>query len=100
MAKQTKPELIKEAIPAEVLARIPEDGVTLSAAVRAGTEVGVGPENQIMVVGPKRGRWRAGRLFTSEPTIIDIADLPEENVQALISDPMLIVGPAFPQRDT
>jgi hypothetical protein len=54
------------------------------------------PEGRIMVVGPKGGRWRAGRYFGPEPTVIDVDDLTEEEGLALTSDPKLIVGPAFP----
>ena len=83
---------------------VPEIGVNMSDAVRqeasktlkAALEEGKSPEGQIMVIGPKGGRWRAGRHFGPEPTIIDVADLTEEEGRALISDPKLVVGPAFP----
>lgn len=74
----------------------PQDGMKLSDAVRAAVEAGKSPDKQIMVVGPKGGRWRAGRHFGPEPTIIDVAELTEDEAMALISDPKLVVGPAFP----
>lgn len=96
MAKQPKDPKANEAKDAGTITRVPEDGVALSEAVIAAIEMGKSPQGQIMVVGPKGGRWRAGRHFTPEPTIIDVEDLTEEDGNALISDPKLIVGPAFP----
>jgi hypothetical protein len=87
MAKQPKPEKTDA---------VPEDKVTLSEATQEALDTGKSPEGQIMVVGPKGGRWRAGRYFGPEPTIIDVEDLTEEEGHALISDPKLVVGPAFP----
>ncbi len=45
----------------------------------------------VEVTGPRRGRRRAGRFFTAEPTIIPLADLGEEDKAALIADPLLAV---------
>lgn len=72
-----------------------KDSVALPDAIRAAADAGKDPQGQIMIVGPKGGRWRAGRHFGPEPTIIDVADLTEEEGRALISDPKLVVGPAF-----
>lgn len=96
MAKQPKEPTAKEPV---TETRVPEDGVALSEAVRAAIEAGQSPRGQIMVVGPKGGRWRGGRHFTPEPTIIDVADLTEEEGMALIHDPKLVVGPAFSGHD-
>lgn len=45
----------------------------------------------VVVTGPKRGRWRAGRKFGSEPVMIPIEDLDEAAFEALNSDPRLQV---------
>lgn len=45
----------------------------------------------VVVTGPKRGRWRAGRHFTAEPRIIPVQNLSEADKAALIADPRLAV---------
>lgn len=59
-----------------------------AAEERAAAEDG----NTIIVVGPKNGRWRAGRHFTSQPVTIAVADLSEEEAIALHDDPLLAVS--------
>lgn len=58
--------------------------VTSKAGVTAPTQV-------VVVVGPKRGRWRAGRHFATEPVEIPLEDLSEVEKGALIGDPALSV---------
>ena len=48
----------------------------------------------ITVVGPKKGRWRIGRQFTLEPTVIAVSDLTEDQIDALERDPLLIINAA------
>ena len=48
----------------------------------------------ITVVGPKKGRWRIGRQFTLEPTVIAVSDLTEDQIAALERDPLLIINAA------
>lgn len=48
----------------------------------------------VVVVGPKRGRWRAGRRFGPEETRIPVEDLSEAQKMALLDDPALIVSVA------
>lgn len=48
----------------------------------------------VVVVGPKRGRWRAGRRFGPEETRIPVEDLSEAQKTALLDDPALIVSVA------
>lgn len=45
----------------------------------------------ILVTGPKRGRWRAGRHFTQEPVLFDLAKLTEEEGAAILGDKALTV---------
>ncbi|MGD1880849.1 MAG: hypothetical protein ACFB11_00825 [Paracoccaceae bacterium] len=45
--------------------------------------------NFARVVGPKRGRWRAGTEFGQTPTFIDVADVTEEMAGAINGDDKL-----------
>lgn len=45
----------------------------------------------VMVKGPEKGRWRAGRHFTMEPTSIPLVDLTEAELEKLCGDPLLTV---------
>ena len=49
---------------------------------------------EVVVVGPKRGRWRAGRHFGPEPVRIPVEELTEDEKAALVADPVLIVSVA------
>ena len=46
----------------------------------------------VVVKGPEKGRWRAGRHFTMEPTSIPLTDLTEADLEKLCGDPVLTVG--------
>lgn len=46
----------------------------------------------VVVIGPAKGRWRAGRHFTAEPTKIRINELSETDLVALQADPVLNVS--------
>lgn len=46
----------------------------------------------VTVVGPRNGRWRLGRHFTSEPTRILADELSKDDLIALRADPRLIVS--------
>jgi hypothetical protein len=54
-------------------------------------ELEPGAEGAIIVTGPKKGRWRAGRHFTSEPQIILVSDLEPGQREAIQADPKLTV---------
>ena len=47
----------------------------------------------VSIVGPKRGRWRAGRHFTPEPTVIALDELSLDEQAAIAMDPELKVTP-------
>lgn len=49
------------------------------------------PVPSFVVTGPKKGRRRAGRSFGPEPVTIPAADLTEDEIAALTSDPGLTV---------
>lgn len=46
----------------------------------------------LRVVGPAKGRWRAGRKFGPEPVEIPVAELSLEDMAKLATDPELVVG--------
>lgn len=72
----------------------PESAVKAGAA-HSGAASQAAPEfDAVAVVGPKKGRWRAGRHFTPEVTIIPLAELNETELAALKGDPYLVVGDA------
>lgn len=52
----------------------------------------------LVVVGPKKGRWRAGWHFGADPVCIPLADLSEDEKVAIEGDPVLKVRlePALP----
>lgn len=52
-----------------------------------------GPDSlEVVVIGPTRGFWRAGRHFTKEPTVIAARDLTNGQFKALHDEPNLIVS--------
>jgi hypothetical protein len=63
-----------------------------AAAQKAKDEQDELSEPHIVVIGPKKGRWRAGRHFGPEPTIILVSDLIEGEGDALRSDPTLAIS--------
>lgn len=60
------------------------------AAVKEATD-GHAPEPTIVVTGPEKGRWRAGRKFTREPSSIPAGDLTDKELALLQADPELQV---------
>lgn len=46
---------------------------------------------EVVVLGPKTGRRRAGRRFGPEPTVIPLSELNEADKAVLIADPKLSV---------
>jgi len=49
------------------------------------------PAFEIEVVGPREGRWRAGRHFHREPTIIPAEELTFEEFTCIHQDTVLLV---------
>ena len=45
----------------------------------------------VVIAAKQPTRWRIGRHFTPEPTLIPLDDLSEADVDALRSDPLLLV---------
>ena len=43
------------------------------------------------VTGPAKGRWRTGRLFGAEVTVLAVDDLTESEIDMLMADPELAV---------
>lgn len=50
------------------------------------------PGYTFVVIGPAKGRWRAGRHFTQEPVSIALEELTEAELAALRADPELAVS--------
>ena len=48
-------------------------------------------EAALEVIGPKTGRWRAGRHFTDAPVLLPLASLSDAEIAALKGDPSLTV---------
>lgn len=61
------------------------------APVFVGVDLAAQPDTTavLVVTGPRRGRWRAGRHFTDQPTRIPLDDLTEIELDALRDDPAL-----------
>jgi hypothetical protein len=73
------------------MASAPASQATFTAGAAESGAVAKAPEGQtIMVVGPAKGRWRAGRHFTPEPVIIALSDITSEQLLALEDDPELV----------
>lgn len=68
------------------MARLRKQNVPLSKA--AATADGA---TAIIVTGPKKGRWRAGRYFTAESTLIELAELTDDELATIAADPALTV---------
>ncbi|WP_126975040.1 hypothetical protein [Frigidibacter oleivorans] len=49
----------------------------------------------LVVTGPRKGRWRAGRHFGPEPVTLVAADLTEAERAQLMDDPVLTVTVAL-----
>lgn len=81
-------------------ASAPPSAAGEAAAVPVGPNPhGDGPQHEpataagfiLLVKGPAKGRWRAGRKFGPEPVEILAAELTEEDMQKLMTDPELTV---------
>lgn len=66
-----------------------------SAAAPAGdpvvSQASAGAEPSLVVIGPRRGRRRAGRQFGPEPVTIPLAELSDDEIAAIKGDPALTV---------
>ncbi len=51
----------------------------------------IAPPPTVVVTGPEKGRWRAGRKFTREPSSIPLGELKEGDLEKLLADPELFV---------
>ncbi|MBY6118539.1 hypothetical protein KUV64_05305 [Mameliella alba] len=50
------------------------------------------PEGVLTVIGPRKGRWRAGRHFSPEPVKIPLAELGDDEIAMLAGDPKLTLS--------
>lgn len=84
-------KLEAQVIAAEAAQAAPSNGATTAA--KPDTSVAPKTDSEtVTVVGPKKGRRRAGRQFGAEPVVIAIADLSQGELEAITSDPTLLVG--------
>jgi len=58
------------------------------------------PEGVLIVTGPKRGRWRAGRHFGAQPVEIPLADLIPDEFIAIVNDEKLSISVVYPDAET
>lgn len=74
---------------------------TLDAAANAGAQAsaevatealeGITDDDVFVVTGPRKGRWRAKRFFTAEPTRIPVSELTDDEIALIDSDDKLTV---------
>ncbi|MDD9731198.1 hypothetical protein PVW46_14880 [Mameliella sp. AT18] len=50
------------------------------------------PEGVLTVIGPRKGRWRAGRHFSPESVKIPLAELSDDEIAMLAGDPKLTLS--------
>ena len=62
------------------------------AAKADGADRAMGAGATVTVVGPAKGRWRAGRPFGPVPVAIPAAELTDDELEALRADPELVVS--------
>lgn len=67
----------------------PPESVPVVAAGAGGPIDRVGWPSEIVIKGPEKGRWRAGRHFTLEPVRVVLAELSDDQLLALRGDPEL-----------
>ncbi len=87
-------EVAAAAVPsAEAAAQTQESGVPVNAeADSQPPDSPIGPP-LLMVKGPAKGRWRAGRFFGPEWAAVNPADLTRAQIEGLVADPELTVVP-------
>ncbi|MBY6117393.1 hypothetical protein KUW09_24590 [Mameliella alba] len=71
---------------------IPDAGAANSAAPTKSPAPDQLPEGVLTVIGPKKGRWRAGRHFSPQPVQIPLAELSDDEIASLDSDPKLTLS--------
>lgn len=78
----------------QVATQMPEETAAVPPAAGDAPAANPSPDNVgIMIVqGPAKGRWRAGRHFTPEPTIILLDDLTHDEITVIATDPELMVS--------
>ena len=83
--------------PDETAPDTPADYVATAAEAASAPVVAISPvtpppvptAGMLIVKGPARGRWRAGRHFGPEPVEIAVADLSDAGIALLEGDPLL-----------
>lgn len=61
---------------------------------------GAEPQGVLIVIGPKRGRWRAGRHFGPEAVNIPLGDLTPDAFTAIVNDEKLSISVIYPDAET
>ena len=68
-----------------------DSGTTGEAKKPAAAKKSAAKNAVLIVRGPVRGRWRAGRHFGAQPVTIPLKDLTKAEAAAIRSDPALSV---------
>lgn len=85
---------VAQAAPAEADAAVPEPQATSAVGGHPDefqVTVPSDARHVVLVKGPAKGRWRAGRLFGPEPVELDVATLTPAEQHAIANDPELTV---------
>ena len=82
----------EEAAAVDWLKPMRETAERMTASIIAAAEIRERSGLEVVVVGPARGRWRAGRHFGAAPVRIPVEELTEDEKAALVADPVLIVS--------
>lgn len=75
-------------------AEVVADAAALAAASGQAGDPDTDTGPSLIITGPKRGRWRAGRHFGPQPVTIPLTDLTDADIAALRADPALTVTEA------
>lgn len=70
----------------------PVQGATEQTAPIKSSDPEQPPEGVLTVIGPRKGRWRAGRHFSPEPVKIPLAELSDDEIAMLAGDPKLTLS--------
>lgn len=75
-------------------AEVVADAAALASTSGQAGDPDADADPSLIITGPKRGRWRAGRHFGPQAVTIPLTDLTEAEIAALRADPALTVEEA------
>lgn len=77
-------------IPADAVTSVVLGDTTIPAFLRASQATEGSKGHVVRVIGPAKGRWRAGRHFGPAPVEIPIEDLSDVQIELMKGDPELL----------